>query len=61
MGEESESAEVCKTVLSRSQLSKELDSLMEDKASNQQIIDWVEVGIYCWYSPSELFTQWQRS
>lgn len=43
MGEESESAEVCKTVLSRSQLSKELDSLLEDKANNQQIIDWVEV------------------
>lgn len=61
MGDESESAEVCKTVLSRSELSKELDGLLEDKASNQQIIDWVEVGIYCFYSPLELFTQLQRS
>ena len=40
MGEESE---VCKEVLSGPQLSKELDALLEDKASNQRIIDWVEV------------------
>lgn len=43
MGEESESAEVCKKVLSGLQLSQELDRLLEDKASNQRIIDWVEV------------------
>lgn len=43
MGEESESGEVCKKVLSGPQLSKELDRLLEDKASNQRIIDWVEV------------------
>lgn len=47
MGEESESAEVCKKVLSGPQLSKELDSLLEDAVSNQRIIDWVEVWIYC--------------
>lgn len=50
MGEELESAEVCKKVLSGAQLSKELDRLLEDKASNQRIIDWVEVRLYCLYS-----------
>lgn len=43
MGEGSKSAEVGKKVLSGAELTEELDRLMEDKASNQRVIDWVEV------------------
>lgn len=43
MGEDSDSAEVGKKVLSGAEISKEMDKLLEEKASNQRIIDWVEV------------------
>lgn len=43
-GEESESKEVGKKkVLSGEELSKQLDRLLQDKANNQRIRDWVEV------------------
>uniref|UniRef100_H3CGR0 Eukaryotic translation initiation factor 4 gamma, 1a n=1 Tax=Tetraodon nigroviridis TaxID=99883 RepID=H3CGR0_TETNG len=45
MGEESKSTEVCKKVLSGAQLIEELDRLLEDKASDQRIIDWVEANL----------------
>lgn len=47
MGEETDSAEVGKKVLSGAELSKELDQLLEDNASNQRITDWVEVRRCC--------------
>eukprot|EP00066_Takifugu_rubripes_P028540 XP_011617806.1 PREDICTED: eukaryotic translation initiation factor 4 gamma 1-like [Takifugu rubripes] len=45
LGEETESAEVGKKVLSGAELSKELDQLLEDDASNQRITDWVEANL----------------
>lgn len=38
-----ESKEVGKKVLSGEELTKQLDRLLEDKADNQRISDWVEV------------------
>lgn len=32
-----------KKVLSREEISKQLDRLLEDKANNQRIRDWIEV------------------
>lgn len=44
IGEETESTEVSKKkVLSGEELSKQLDRLLQDKANNQRIRDWVEV------------------
>lgn len=43
MEEGSKSAEVGKKVLSGTELSNELDTLMRNQATNQEVIDWVEV------------------
>lgn len=51
MGEETEAAEVGKKVLSGAELSRQLDRLLEDKASNQRITDWVEVRRCCCTTP----------
>lgn len=44
-GEETESKEPGKKVLSGEELSKQLDRFLEDKANNQRIRDWVEVCV----------------
>ncbi|KAG7229334.1 hypothetical protein INR49_012992 [Caranx melampygus] len=44
-GEESESKEVGKKVLSGEEVSKQLDRLLQDKANNQRIRDWVEANL----------------
>ena len=41
--EESEEPE--KKVLTGEEVSKQLDRLLQDKADNQRLIDWVEVGV----------------
>lgn len=47
IGEEMESKEVSKKkVLSGEELTKQLDRLLQDKANNQRIRDWVEVCDY---------------
>lgn len=51
LGEETEAAEVGKKVLSGAELSRQLDRLLEDKASNQRITDWVEVRLCCCTTP----------
>lgn len=43
-GEETESKEPGKKVLSGEELSKQLDRFLEDKANNQRIRDWVEAN-----------------
>lgn len=43
VGDEMESKEVGKKVLSGEELTNQLDRLLQDKADNQRIIDWVEV------------------
>uniref|UniRef100_A0A7N8X2A1 Eukaryotic translation initiation factor 4 gamma, 1a n=1 Tax=Mastacembelus armatus TaxID=205130 RepID=A0A7N8X2A1_9TELE len=45
MGEENESIEVSKKVLSGEEMSKYLDRLLEDKANNQRIRDWIEANL----------------
>lgn len=50
MGEETEAAKVGKKVLSGAELSRQLDRLLEDKASNQRITDWVEVRLLLHHS-----------
>ncbi|XP_033492671.2 eukaryotic translation initiation factor 4 gamma 1a isoform X3 [Epinephelus lanceolatus] len=46
LGEEMESKEVSKKkVLTGEELSKQLDRLLQDKANNQRIIDWVEANL----------------
>lgn len=43
-GEETESEEAGrKQILSGDEISKELDRLLEEKANNQRIRDWIEV------------------
>lgn len=44
-GEETESKEVGKKVLSGEELSKQLDRLLQDNANNQRIRDWVEANL----------------
>ncbi|KAF7648962.1 hypothetical protein LDENG_00149320 [Lucifuga dentata] len=45
VGEEMESKEIRKEVLSAEELSKQLDRLLQDKANNQRIRDWVEANL----------------
>ncbi|XP_056148646.1 eukaryotic translation initiation factor 4 gamma 1a [Lampris incognitus] len=45
LGEEMESEETNKKVLSGEELSKQLDRLIHDKANNQRIRDWVEANL----------------
>lgn len=44
-GEEAEVKEVGKKVFTGEEISKQLDRLMQDKANNQRIRDWVEVCV----------------
>ncbi len=67
-GEEMESKEVGKNkVLTGEELSKQLDRLLQDKANNQRIRDWVEVcdrardvSLQTWIFSAGLFIQFKR-
>uniref|UniRef100_A0A3B5B6N0 Eukaryotic translation initiation factor 4 gamma, 1a n=1 Tax=Stegastes partitus TaxID=144197 RepID=A0A3B5B6N0_9TELE len=57
-GEDTDSKEVGKkTVLSGEELSKQLDRLLQDKANNQRIIDWVEANLDEQQTPSNQFVR----
>lgn len=57
LGEESEKPS--KKELTAEELSKHLDRLLEEKANNQRIYDWVEVSV-CFGCVSGLFNQTVR-
>lgn len=56
-GEETESKETGKKVLSADELSKQLDRLLQDKANNERIRDWVEANLDEQQSTSNQFVR----